>query len=204
MTANVPWENGPVFNTDSDDIVDSALERAGVADFFREREELEEATLLLDLDDQDQDHGAISLALEEVNELLIQHLARRPELMHDIHPRKFEELVAAMFRSMGYEVEITPRSKDGGRDLLAFQKTGVGTLVTLVECKRFSPDRKVGVSLVRSLYGVVEHERASHGVLATTSSFTRGARNFQQTLKYRLSLNDFDDLARWAKTYRRR
>ena len=84
---------------------------------------------------------------------------------------------------------------------MASQKTDVGKLLTLVECKRFSPDHKVGVDLVRSLYGVVEEKRATGGVIATTSSFTRGARQFQQNLEYRLSLRDFGDLVTWCNTY---
>jgi len=123
--------------------------------------------------------------------------------MRDMHPRKFEELVAELFHRMGYDVILTPRSKDGGFDVLAFQKTGVGKLLTLVECKRYSPKDKVGVGLVRSLYGVVEEKNATHGVIATTSSFTRGARQFQQNLEYRLSLRDFNDLAAWCKEYKR-
>ena len=123
--------------------------------------------------------------------------------MKDVHPRRFEELVAELFRRMGYEVVLTPTARDGGRDVHAFQKGGVGTLLTLVECKRFRPDRKVGVGVVRALFGVVEAERASHGIIATTSSFTRDAKLFQQNLQYRLSLRDFTDLAKWCKQYRR-
>src|SRR5262249_50855499 len=34
MSANVPWENGPVFSTDSDGIVDEVLGETGVESFF--------------------------------------------------------------------------------------------------------------------------------------------------------------------------
>jgi len=46
--------------------------------------------------------------LEEVNDLLINYLAAHPELMKDVHPRRFEELVAELFRRMGYEVVRIP------------------------------------------------------------------------------------------------
>jgi hypothetical protein len=35
-------------------------------------------------------------------------LAKHPEKMQDLTPRKFEELVAALFRAKGYDVELTP------------------------------------------------------------------------------------------------
>jgi putative zinc finger/helix-turn-helix YgiT family protein len=206
LTSYVPWENGPLFSTDSDDIVDNALHEAGVERVFDSLEVPADSDLLLDADDltePDQAHE-IRLTIEEVNDLLIKYLATHPEVMREVHPRRFEELVAELFRRMGYDVMLTPRSKDGGFDILAFHKKSVGKLLTLVECKRYSPDHKIGVGLVRSLYGVIEEKRATHGVIATTSSFTRGARAFQQNLEYRLSLRDFNDLATWCKEYQKR
>jgi len=205
MVGGIPWENGPVFSIDSEDIVDAALEEKGVEHFFGSIVPAD-AELLVSLDDLSLTGHTeqIRLTLEEVNDLLIAALAQNPELMHEVHPRRFEELVAELFNRMGYDVTLTPATHDEGRDVLAVRRDDVGTVLTLVECKRFRPDRKVGVALVRSLYGVVTSERASHGVIATTSSFTRGAKEFQQNLRYQLSLRDFNDLARWCRKHHRR
>ena len=45
-----------------------------------------------------------------------------PELMRNLSPRKFEELVAELFSDMGYEVVLTPATRDGGFDFKAFRK----------------------------------------------------------------------------------
>jgi len=50
LTSYVPWENGPLFSTDSDDLVDSALDEAGVYRFFDSLEVPEDSDLLLDAD----------------------------------------------------------------------------------------------------------------------------------------------------------
>jgi hypothetical protein len=204
MTGSMPWENGPVFDIDSEHLVDAVLEEREVGQFF-DSVLPAEADLLVSLDDLclPGHTEEIRLTLEEVNDLLIAALAQNPTIMHEIHPRRFEELVAELFKRMGYDVTLTPPSHDGGRDVLAIRRDDVGTVLTLVECKRFRPDRKVGVALVRSLYGVVTSERASHGVIATTSSFTRNAKTFQQNLRYQLSLRDFNDLAAWCRRHRR-
>jgi len=50
------------------------------------------------------------------------------------------------------------------------------------------------------LYGVVERERATAGILATTSVFTVGAQ--EETageLAYRLRLRDAKDIAGWIR-----
>lgn len=204
MGGSIPWENGPVFSIDSEHLVEAALEEREVEQFF-DSVVPDDADLLVSLNDLclPGHTGQIRLTLEEVNDLLIAALAQNPAIMHEVHPRRFEELVAELFKRMGYEVTLTPTSHDKGRDVLAVRRDDVGTVLTLVECKRFRPDRKVGVALVRSLYGVVSSERASHGVIATTSSFTRDAKAFQQNLRYQLSLHDFNDLAEWCRRHRR-
>lgn len=200
MIESVPWEGGPVFSIDSDDIVADALVDAGVEDFFDGVEPMDDAQVTFDFEHW-HDPRLARIELQAVNQALIARLGATPELLRYLGPREFEEVVGEIFRRMGYEVELTPRSKDGGVDLIAVQKREVGTLLTVVECKRYSPHQKVGVSLARALYGVVERRRASFGTLATTSYFTRGAREFATELEHRLSLRDFDDLSSWCRKY---
>lgn len=122
--------------------------------------------------------------------------------MGDLTPRKFEELVAELFRDMGYDVDLTPASNDGGFDIRAVRKTEVGTGLCLIECKRYSSQNKVGVEIVRNLYGVVESENATSGIVVTTSFFTRGAFNFRDKNQYRLNLADQNQLKQYLKQYR--
>lgn len=93
--------------------------------------------------------------------------------MTRLTPRKFEELVAELFRGKGYDIELTPPTADGGFDIRAVHRQAVGTAMVLIECKRYS-QKKAGLGVVRGLYGVVESERATRGIIATTSVFTRG------------------------------
>jgi hypothetical protein len=130
---------------------------------------------------------------------LIQVLAQKPELMRAMAPRDFEELVAELLSREGLQVVLTPRSRDGGRDILACLETPIGEHLYLVECKRYAANRPVGVELVRQLYGIVEIERATAGLLVTTSTFTSGAYDLQRTIGHRLGLRDYDDLVNWLK-----
>lgn len=130
---------------------------------------------------------------------ILQQLIRNPELMRVMTPRKFEELVAELLTREGLCVTLTPQARDGGRDILASLKTSVGEHLYLVECKRYSQDRPVGVQLVRQLYGIVEVERATAGLLVTTSSFTAGATNLQKTLAHRIALRDYSGIVSWIQ-----
>jgi restriction system protein len=124
-------------------------------------------------------------------------LAREPELLREIGPRKFEEVVAELLSRQGYEVQLTPSSRDGGFDIYAAKKEGLGQFLYLVECKRLVPPRKVGVGVVRSLYGTVQSRRATAGVVVTTSHFTSDAQDYRRSLRYQIQLHDFVTLRRW-------
>jgi hypothetical protein len=67
----------------------------------------------------------------------------------------------------------------------------------LIECKRYAPSHKVGVELVRALYGVRMHEKATKGILATTSTFTHGAKAFFNDHLWELEPRDFDGVVDW-------
>ena len=143
----------------------------------------------------------IIVATEFINERLMEELEKNPERMLSLSPRQFEELVAELFLREGFEVELTPERKDGGRDVLAIKHSDLGVHLYLAECKRYSPTRPVGVEYVRALYGVLEAERATRGIIATTSYFTKGAQTFSQDLKWRIGLKDYIDLQDWIKKH---
>ncbi len=141
----------------------------------------------------------VSLA---INDQLMSYFQRQPERLYDLEPRLFEELIAELFVGFGYRVELTSRTRDGGRDVVAI-KSSPANVKYLIECKRWSRDRTVGVGVVRQLYGVVEAERATKGILATTSWLTRDARRFLRPIEFRLEARDFDGLIDWLDEYQK-
>jgi hypothetical protein len=124
--------------------------------------------------------SSVIVASEQRWQSIINYLAQNPSELYTLDPRRFEELIAELLMRDGMEVELTEASKDGGRDLLAWADTPFGRHLYLVECKRYGVQNPVGVSIVRSLYGVLEAEQATAGLIVTTSSFTKGALEFQR------------------------
>ena len=147
----------------------------------------------------------LNIELAAINDELVRYLSKHPERMREIDPYRFEQLVAELLHDMGYEVQITQRSKDGGRDILAVMRLpgGVRTL-TVVECKRYSPKNKVGIDLVERLLWVMDRkDNASVGMIATTSYFTQEARAREREYQWRLNLRDFDEIREWLANYGR-
>jgi hypothetical protein len=153
-------------------------------------------------DERGVDATQVRALLEPVNEELIAYFAKNPDALYDLSPRKFEALVADVLADMGYDVTLTPSSKDGGRDVLAALNVPTGKILTIVECKRYSKERKIGVAAVERLLWVAEqYDRASCAMLATTSFFTKGAKKLERDYEWRLQLKDFDNLSEWLHKF---
>jgi restriction endonuclease Mrr len=142
------------------------------------------------------------IKIDELNEELIRYLAVHPDTMYELSPRKYEELVAELLRVMGYDVYLTQQTRDGGRDIAAVAKASNGRkLLTLVECKRHSGDRPVGIDLVQRFMWTKNEVRANVGMIATTSYFTRDAQEFQKKYQWDLNFHDFKDMKDWLNNY---
>ncbi len=99
-----------------------------------------------------------------------------------MHWEDFEHLVRqvfeAEFASANGEVRVTQASRDGGVDAVIFDPDPIRGGKIIVQAKRYT--NVVDVSAVRDLYGTVQHEGASKGILVTTSQYGPDARKFAQ------------------------
>jgi HJR/Mrr/RecB family endonuclease len=117
--------------------------------------------------------------------------------IYSIDPRKFEELVAELLDRDEFKVQITPKTRDGGRDIFAYKESDLGTHLFLVECKRYAAHRKIGLDIVQRLHGVRDDDRASAAVIVTTAGFSPDAKKFEEKNKHLLSLRDGTYLQGW-------
>ena len=132
--------------------------------------------------------------IKVVTHSLVDKVALRPEILQEITPRQFEELVCELFERKGYNVQLTKQTRDGGKDLIVLNNSMLGDLVIYAECKKKVPKHPVNVGLVRHLYGTVEADRVTAGIMITNSYFSEDARRFQQTIKSRMNLIDYSEL----------
>lgn len=122
----------------------------------------------------------------------IDDLTNGTEALFRLSPRDLEVLVAALYQSLEYAVELTPPSRDGGRDVVVVRETPGRREVVQIECKTHTSP--VGVGYVRQLRGVLDRFGASRGILVTIGRFTRGAR--QESADGRIELVDGATLIR--------
>lgn len=135
---------------------------------------------------------------------LFARLAKYPEERFSLDPRVFEETVAELLARMGYDVKLTPRSGDKGRDVIAAYQTPAAPILMLVECKRYARHRPVGVEPVTRVWSRLFDDHANMGMVVTTSHFAPVATEVAESRGYQLSLKDGEQYIAWLRELRNR
>jgi restriction system protein len=123
----------------------------------------------------------IEEALSELNESVAAELL---ELIGEGSPAFFEQLVLDLLRAMGYGTDRTALqrvggSSDGGIDgIISLDRLGLEKVY--VQAKRWQGN--VDRPELQSFSGALVGRRAQKGVFITTSSYTREAREFAETV----------------------
>lgn len=121
-------------------------------------------------------------------EILYLQSRAAPHLMLGLHPVEFEQFVLRYFQVVGYEVQETKVTGDGGID-------GVLRLAGrtyLLQCKRYAGN-SVGEPPIRDFFGAITKAQAAGGFFVTTSTFTPTAIDFATGTN--IELIDGDTLA---------
>ena len=120
----------------------------------------------------------------------IYDIANNPNNIYNLSSADFEDLVAEIFRKNGFDVMITPRTRDGGKDIIAsYNMSGIPCML-IIECKRYAEDKKVGVGVIRQIHGTQQAEHYGKAVVVTSSSFSRDAKRFANDIKDMVVLVD--------------
>lgn len=139
--------------------------------------------------DTRQDDVAVSRAVAQQAEETAQDFVIR-QLKSAIDAYQFEHFVAHLLKCMGYHTRVTPKSGDGGVDVIAHRdELGFEPPIIKVQCKQVTDP--VGRPQVTQLLGNVE--AGEHGLFVTLGSFSKDARELDRS-KPNLRLVDGEQL----------
>ena len=109
--------------------------------------------------------------------------------------REFELFLQSLFEALGYEVLVTPASRDFGADLIL--KTDNGWTIA-VQAKRY--EKVVGLEAVQQVAASVPYYGADEGWVVTNSTFTDSAYELAEPNHVRLVARDeLEQLLKEAK-----
>ncbi len=107
---------------------------------------------------------------------IVSKLEQDPAFLNQLPWRKLEELVAGGYERAGYEVILTPRSSDGGRDIIAVKQDI--SIRIIDQIKAYAPGRRVTANDVRALLGVLSSDlNTSKGFVTTSAEFAPGIKD---------------------------
>lgn len=127
---------------------------------------------------------------------------RDRELLLSMTPREFEEFMSNVFRELGFHVEMTKATRDGGTDLICMRSLHGIPFRIAIEVKRYR-DKPVDVQMVRSFVGSNQQWQANRLLYVTTSRYTQPAMSFANDYaQHILTLRDYDQIAEWCDVIR--
>ena len=134
---------------------------------------------------------------------ILERMQRDPESIYRLHWRQWEEIIAGAYRRQGFEVILTPRSNDKGRDVIATHHQ-LGSIRFYDQVKAYAPGHVVTREEVHAMLGVLASQlNVSKGVITTTSTFAPGVLSdpgITQFIPYRLELKDRNALLPWLSS----
>jgi len=89
-----------------------------------------------------------------------------------LNPKAFEDAVAELFADNGWDVYVTPATRDKGVDLF-IEKDGIRAVV---QCKTYK--KVLGPNAARDLYGTMVANDASQAFLTAPGGFSKGTKEF--------------------------
>lgn len=129
-----------------------------------------------------------------INDKILKYFRDNPQEFYNLKSRQFEEIMAEIYKRLGYNVELTPETRDGGKDIILRKSDMVGDYIYYVECKKYSVNRPVGLGIVKEFLGTIVADKPNGGFIATTSFFSKDARQFieKENLNSQIILHDFN------------
>ncbi len=154
----------------------------------------------------DEDEKSSLIIVDRLPFRLLSKILSNPSDIRNITPRQFEEFIAELLSVLGFkDVILTPRSGDGGKDVIASHSIQGIPLIFYFECKKYAEGNKIQLDTMRSLLGTVAHDsrKVNKGILVTTSTFTKGCKEFILA-ESRLDGKDYDGVLGWVDELRKK
>lgn len=106
--------------------------------------------------------------LKDCTQHIIMAIVNDPNTLKDLEWLDMERTVAELFRGLGFKVELTPSSKDGGKDVILELEEIDQKKTYVIEIKHWRSGQKVGKSAVDKFVKIVVKENRTAGLFLST------------------------------------
>jgi len=121
------------------------------------------------------DVSQVNLIRREFNRKFIDLIVNNPRYLDEIEWREMERLLAQIFEGLGFEVRLTPGSKDGGKDIVLTCHVKSSAHTYYVEVKHWRSGQHVGAGAISDFLNVIVNEQVSGGLFLSTYGYCSNA-----------------------------
>ncbi len=140
------------------------------------------------------------LVLSDQWDRIINAIVRNNDTLYALDWKRFEDFIAYMLEQFGWQTKPMGYTKDNAVDIIAVRSVApnIGFRM-LVQCKKRSKHRKVGIDIIREIWAVKSDLAFHQAMVVTTSLFTAGA--IQRAKAWNMELSDHYSIVEWCRQY---
>lgn len=133
----------------------------------------------------------IYIAIKSMCDSLCRAVAKSPDILYKIEWRDLERIVATALEGLGFSVNLTRPSKDGGKDIVACCFVKNKKEEYFIEVKHWVNKGRVGCPDIISFVEIIVKDNISQGLFLSTSGYTKEVyRELNSISKSRVKIGD--------------
>lgn len=117
----------------------------------------------------------VNILRSSLSDSLAKAIAQNPQYLMDIEWRELERVVQVVFEELGFSAELTPGSKDGGKDVILKCRVSGNDHTYFVELKHWRSQQKVGGQAARNFLQVIINEEVDGGLFLSSYGYCDNA-----------------------------
>jgi restriction system protein len=121
------------------------------------------------------DVAQVNLIRRDLSRKFIELILQNPRFLDEIEWREMERLLAEVFEGLGFDVRLTPGSKDGGKDIILTCHVETQAHSYYVEVKHWRSGQRVGAGAITDFLNVIVNEEVNGGLYLSTYGYCSNA-----------------------------
>jgi hypothetical protein len=141
-------------------------------------------SFVVPLEEKSPGNSIISL-MDQLARNIIRVIAQNGGQLRHVEWRDLERVLATVFDGLGFDAELTPSSKDGGKDIILTCIERGARRQYVVEVKHWVSGKAVGGSYLKKFLDVIVSGKHDAGLFLSTSGFARNAQESVEHFEHR-------------------
>jgi GTPase SAR1 family protein len=133
---------------------------------------------------------------------LCELIARHPRSLEDIEWRDLERVIAVSLEEIGFDVQLTPPSKDGGKDVIAKCRVSNQEKTYFIEIKHWRKGGKPNENHISEFVEVNVANQTDGGLFVSSSGFTNEVYSqLGELIRQKVRLGDDNKIVSMCRRY---